>query len=500
VLGDKGTGKTALATYFINGLDPDTVGQSVFLQKNDFSRFYSFTRTIPDFDPSDFGEMWKAIIQLLICHKSIAQAKTDGLGLTSEQIKFMESVDGLSFGSFDFSVFSAFKIIFSQMKASAKIFLKTEISDLSQFSFYIRSLQTFLTALLSGIPLPNKKTFLFIDGLDVRPTEGTGSHKDHIANVTNLINAMWQLNYKEFPGEMAEWYRVIVLVRPDIFEKLELQNVNNILRMNTIQISFHTRFLPYRQSRLFQIADSLLYTQQSFFPENGYTVGRCWDAYLPDTVTHTPSDPQKPQKKDESFIALIRNTFNRPRDIIYYLDYWRIVALSKNDGKSAYFDPKYTKLPSFRNYFNDYLLGEIRDSLALYTDVSDYIVFIQFFHHLEKRLPRYETPSTKRPGTTFKRRVPTFSHTDYAAAYVQFKSFLAETNVEMPEMFGKPELFLQLLFELGLVFYEAQGSDRMFWKTYEEAKAEGDLRPQVRLDGKYRLHRGLAKAIYKDFL
>ena len=67
VIGDKGTGKTALATYFINGLDDDTVGQSIFLQKEDFSRFYNFTKTIPDFDPSDFGEMWRALVALLIC-------------------------------------------------------------------------------------------------------------------------------------------------------------------------------------------------------------------------------------------------------------------------------------------------------------------------------------------------------------------------------------------------------------------------------------------------
>ena len=67
-------------------------------------------------------------------------------------------------------------------------------------------------------------------------------------------------------------------------------------------------------------------------------------------------------------------------------------------------------------------------------------------------------------------------------------------------MFGKPERFLQLLYELGLVFYEAQGADRQIWKTYADAKADGDFRPQVRLDGNYRLHRGLARAIYKDFL
>jgi len=500
VIGDKGTGKTALATYFINGLDDDTVGQSIFLQKEDFSRFYNFTKTIPDFDPSDFGEMWRALVALLICFQLIKKSMENGQPIPPEQRDFIDKLNRLSFNAFDFTVFSAFKVLFSQMKGAARVFLDQEVVDLSQFSFYLRSMQTYLLRILSVLTAPPKKTFLFIDGLDVRPTEGVGSHEGHIANVTNLINAMWQLNYKGFPGEMSAWFRVIVLVRPDIFERLELQNVNNIWRVNTIQISYQVRFKYYTSSLLFRIADYLLYTQQSFFPRKDYLVGECWSAYLPDKIEHMPSDSKVGEKKDDSFIGILRNTFNRPRDIIYYLDYWRIVAMAHNDGKAPYFDPKYTRIPQFRNYFNDYLLGEIRDSLAFYTDVSDYIVFIQFFHHLEQRLPQIETPSTRNPGITFRRRLPTFSHEDFAAAYNQYITYLEASKISIPEMFGKSERFLQLLYELGLVFYEAQGADRIIWKTYADAKAEGDFRPQVRLDGNYRLHRGLARAIYKDFL
>jgi hypothetical protein len=500
VIGDKGTGKTALATYFINGLDPEIVGKSLFLQKEDFSRFYNFTKSIPDFDPSDFGEMWKAIIVLLICFHLTKDAVDAGRPISTEQAKFLESLNALSFNAFDMTVFSAFKVLFSQMKGAAHKFLQAEITDSSQFSFYLRAMQSYLSALVAVTSPPSQKTFLFIDGLDVRATEGVGSHEAHIANVTSLVNSMWQLNYQGFPGGMSEQYRVVVLVRPDIFERLELQNVNNIWRTNTIQISYAVKFKYYRQSDLFRIADYFLYTQQPFFPRADYRVGECWDAYLPDRVPHHPSSPGRPTLDDESFIAILRNTFNRPRDIIYYLDYWRIVAMVSNDGKSPYFDPKYTRTPQFRNYFNDYLLGEIRDSLAFYTDVSDYIVFIQFFHHLEKRLPQKEMPSTKNPGTTFLVRFPTFTHSDYAIAYREYRDYLDANKMAVPDMFGKPERLLQLLYELGLVFYEAQGSDRIIYKTYADAKADGDFRPQVRLDGNYRLHRGLARAIYKDFL
>jgi len=500
VIGDKGTGKTALATYFVNRLDPDVIAYSIFLQKEDFSRFYNFTKSIPDFDPSDFGEMWKAIIVLLVCYNLTKDMVASGVSLPPDQQEFLSGLKTLSFNAFDLTVFSAFKVLFSQMKSAARIFLHAEVTDPSQFSFYLRSMQAFLTNILSVARPPDKSTFLFIDGLDVRPTEGVGSHADHIANVTSLVNAMWQLNYQGFPGGMSNRYRVIVLVRPDIFERLELQNVNNIWRTNTIQISYPVKFKYYRSSSLFRISDYFLYTQQDFFPRPDYIVGTCWDKYLPDKVKHFPSERNAHVHLDESFINILRNTFNRPRDIIYYLDYWRIVAMVSNDGKAPYFDPQYTSAPQFRNYFNDYLLGEIRDSLAFYTDVSDYIVFIQFFHHLERRLPQSEIASTKHPGTTFLRRYPTFSHDDYRLAYREYLDYLEKNKIGVPEMFGKPERFLQLLYELGLVFYEAQGADRQIWKTYADAKADGDFRPQVRLDGNYRLHRGLARAIYKDFL
>ncbi len=196
VIGDKGTGKTAFATYFVNGLDPDTVGYSIFLQKEDFSRFYTFIKTIPDFDPSDFGEMWKAIIVLLISYHLTKDAIDANAAISAEQTTFIANLNLLSFNAFDLTVFSAFKVLFSQMKSAARAFLGAEITDPSQFSFYLRSMQAYLSNILSASKLPEKRTFLFIDGLDVRPTEGVGSHEDHIANVTGLVSAMWQLNYQ----------------------------------------------------------------------------------------------------------------------------------------------------------------------------------------------------------------------------------------------------------------------------------------------------------------
>jgi hypothetical protein len=492
IVGDKGTGKTALATYFINGMDDDVSGLSVFLEKADFTRFYSFSSQQEGFDSSDFGEMWKAVFSLLICYETTNNAIASGAALPEIVRAFFDNLQSLSFNSFDLTVFSAYKILFSQIKATSKAFLNADYIDDKQFSFYLRAMQNYFEKVYVEVPSNDRRSFVFVDGLDVRPAEGTGTHADHIANVTGLINAMHQMNHDGMLSKKSSICRVIVLVRPDIFEKLELQNVNNIWRTNTIQITYEVRFGYYRDSSLFRLSDYLIYTQQKFFPRSDYKVGECWDSYLPDKWVHLPSKEGRPEKTEDAFIGMLRNTFNRPRDIIYYLKYWKVIALSRNDAKSSYFDPKYTKEFKFRDYFNDYLLGEIRD--------SNYIVFVQFFHHLESRLPKYTRASTKRPGTFFDIRQPEFTSVDYIDAHREFRDYVESNGFGMPSSFEKPELFLQLLYELGLVFFKATGANTIIWKTYADAKASGDFRPQVKLNGEYRLHRGLAKAIYKDFM
>lgn len=500
VIGDKGTGKTALATYFISGQDKDIGGYSLFVQKEDFTRFYTFTKSVTEFDASDYGEMWKVVVSALICFQGSSDLLASGVMLSDKADKFFKTLQSMSFNSFDLSVFSAFKVLFSQMRSASQNFLGADYSSDAQFSFYLRAMQAYLNDVYLSLPPTSKRSFLFIDGLDARPTGGSGTHADHIRSVTGLLTAMLQLNHDGIAAQQSRAFRIVVLVRPDIFEKLELQNVNNIWRTNAIQIIYEVKFAKYRQSSLFHIADYLLYTQQEFFPQADYKLGTCWDQYLPDIVEHTPSAAKKSKKDDDAFIAIIRNTFNRPRDIIYYLTYWRTIALTKNDGNSAYFDPKYAREFKFIDYFNEYLLGEVRDSLAFYTDVSDYIAFIQFFHHLEKRLPKESRQSTRRVGELYDYRMPYFNSVDYYEAHKEYRDHFERSGQLIPEMFHKPELFLQLIYELGIVFYKTPGVNKPIWKTYNDAKASGDFRPQVRLDGEYRLHRGLARAIYRDFM
>ena len=297
VIGDKGTGKTALATYFINGMDPDVTGVSVFLQKEDFTRFYGFASQQKEFDPSDFGEMWKTVFSLLICFRSVRDVKKNGVDIPDNVSIFFDALQKLSFNSFDMTVFSAIKILFSQIRATSKAFLNSDYLDPSHFSFYLRAMQSYLLNIFEETPLSDRRTFIFVDGLDVRPSEGTGSHEEHIVNVTGLINAMYQMNHDGLTSKRGRVFRVVVLVRPDIFEKLELQNVNNIWRTNTIQISYEVRFRTYKESKLFRLSDNILYTQQDFFPRPDYRTGECWDKYFPDEFIRIPSVATQEEKK-----------------------------------------------------------------------------------------------------------------------------------------------------------------------------------------------------------
>ena len=88
-------------------------------------------------------------------------------------------------------------------------------------------------AALSGV----KSDFgfiIFIDGIDIRPSSIDFS--DYLDCIKGLANAVWYLN-NDFFSEIKDSvgrFRTVLLVRPDIFVKLGLQNPNTKLRDNSV--------------------------------------------------------------------------------------------------------------------------------------------------------------------------------------------------------------------------------------------------------------------------
>ena len=86
---------------------------------------------------------------------------------------------------------------------------------------------------LSKLKLKNDH-ILFIDGIDIRPPQIL--FDEYQECVKGLANAVWSLNNDIFPSIKGSKgrIRIVLLIRPDIFESLGLQNQNTKIQDNSV--------------------------------------------------------------------------------------------------------------------------------------------------------------------------------------------------------------------------------------------------------------------------
>lgn len=132
--------------------------------------------------------------------------------------------------------------------------------------------------------------------------------------------------------------------------------------------------------------------------------------------------------------------------------------------------------------YSHYLLGEIRDNLAFYHPASDFDLFRNFFQHL-------------RPFVDLKWRE--FNYTGFTEAYKNFISHLDTQGINKPLIFQSADYVLQLLFELNIISYLEDGrGDIPYQRWYFKERSHANIRPKVKVNSKYRMHKGIAEALY----
>lgn len=169
--------------------------------------------------------------------------------------------------------------------------------------------------------------------------------------------------------------RAVLLVRPDIFLKLGLQNPNTKLRDNSVVLDWSTTYKSYRDSGIFEVLDNLLAVQQEQSP----LPGEAWDNYFPFYA------PQRggAHGGDNSFIYFLRNSYYRPRDILTYISIFKKHIPNADKKKLQKFTVEYCDKREVSNEYAEYLLGELRDQLVFYYTEEEYEDFLQFFDFLK---------------------------------------------------------------------------------------------------------------------
>lgn len=474
LIGEKGTGKTAYSIYLSNNDYKNTAATTRYVRETEYQKFLSLKRD-KHLSLSDFSSIWKVILYLLISKQ--VQDKEGVISQLLNYTKFAalnDAVDEYYLSAFSPEIIQALSFV-QESKLAAELLhkhaaLKGEEKNSLTFSesrfqinlFYI---QKQFEEALSQIRLAQNHV-LFIDGIDIRPS--SIPYNEYLECIKGLANAIWEVNNDFFPsikggkGRM----RVVLLIRPDIFESIGLQNQNTKIRDNSVFLDWRTEYNAHRSSQLFEVVDHMLGAQQIPPP----AAGVAWDHYFPWDSPNVYEQYSTPT----SFINFLRWSYYRPRDIVTMLELLK--ANANGDKTKTSFTLNDFENSHFQREYSNYLLGEVKDHLSFYYGPEHYEIFLKFFEYLAGK--------------------DSFNYKFYTTAFDKLQEHIGSISANRPQFMATPNDFLQFLFDLNVICYIEQTEDNkpfIHWCFRDRSYA--NISPKVKTGVDYQVFYGLAKAL-----
>ena len=278
--------------------------------------------------------------------------------LTASPLKnLLKAIDDYYLNAFHPEVITALKII-DQSKLAAELICKySKIEGInetklefteSRFQMNLYYIERNFSEALKKTKL-NKNINLFIDGIDIRPDNIP--YQDYIECIRGLVNACWNLNTSLFANikDSKGRLKIMLLLRPDIFSALNLQNATNKLRDNSVYLDWRTTYQNYENSYLYKVSENIL----SF--QNQDTKKNIWDQYFPWKLATTTSS----REYDTAFIDFLRISLSRPRDFIVIMQILQELMRQNMQGDSISFSEKIYKSNQFQNMYSELSLIHI---------------------------------------------------------------------------------------------------------------------------------------------
>jgi cold shock CspA family protein len=495
LVGEKGTGKTAYATFLqVSDYKNHTV--SIFdVRQTEYQKFLELKKH-GHLVLSQFPEVWRTLLLMAVTTSILERADTPRFLARFTRLRSLKQAIDEFYGSafapeivkmMDFVQSSerAVSLIgkYSGAEAKGSYQTKDEIKDHNAVfqTNLLRVRQAFETA-LTGLKLESH-VLLFIDGIDVRPSNI--AYEDYFECVSGLIEAIWAIN-NDFFANMKDMggrrIRIVLLVRPDIFLQTGLHNLNTKLRDNSVFLNWMTTYKDHRSSLLFKVADRLLAAQQTTPPMK---VGSCWDYYFPFQAENIKDKSLAENGEITSFLSFLRFSYYRPRDINSMMSMLQEFVAKK--GVADYVTAESFADPSFRDAHAEYLLGEIRDQLLFYYSRKEYELFLQFFLYLKGKQK--------------------FTYSEFVEAFNEFIEECNSSGKELPQFFETADLFLQFLYEQNVICYLERDQEKPDPNSKKKKKSElfirwcfrertlANMAPKVRSGVEYEIFYGLSKAL-----
>ena len=478
LVGDKGTGKTAYAVYLSNNDYKNNLSSIKYIRETDYQKFITLKEE-KHLVLSDYTNIWKVILYLLLAEQLNQKKKKTKIILGNSKFRNLKkAID--EYYAYAFSPEIAYAIHFiEESKRAAELLLRYVNIGGEQnnnISFTEKHFQTNLLFIekkfeesFRSLKLSNNY-ILFIDGIDLRPS--CVPYIEYLDCVKGLANAIWNINNDFFPSikDSIGRLRVVLLLRPDIFNSLSLQNQNSKLRDNSVILDWRTNHSEYRHSSIFMMVDHILESQQNEKLDLGIT----WDFYFPFNANKVPSNLKFPS----SFIDFLRYSLYRPRNIITILDLLQENFIQTRKNSNDKFNKDDLNNTTFTRKYSEYLLGEIKDQLSFYYSNLDYELFRQFFIYLG--------------GCN------TFTYDIFLKTFARLDEHIKIKKKEVSSIFESPDNFLQFLYETNIICYIIYTDNEPFLGWCFRERSISNLSPRVKTHANYSIHFGMRKALNLD--
>ena len=284
-----------------------------------------------------------------------------------------------------------------------------------------------------------------------------------------LTHAVWILNNDIFSNikDSKGRLRCVLLIRPDIFESVGLQNRNSKIRDNAVLLDWKTTYPNHRNSEIFHLIDRILQVQQ----EGEIAPGQSWDHYFPfESYTETAN-----RRFRTSFISFLRFSLYRPRDIITMMSILKDLFLERQRTEAECFTGADFNDPEFRRRYSEYLLGEVKDHLSFYYTEDDYEAFLKFFEFLNGKHK--------------------FDYREYTSAFSKYIDFFSRNKTQRPKFCETHDTFLQFLYDLNIVCYIEDVGMESFISWCHRDISPSNLSPKIKTHRRYEIHYGITKAL-----
>lgn len=487
LIGEKGTGKTAYATYIRNTEYKGHQCSIYDVTQTEYQKFLELKRQ-GHLPLSQYVEVWRTLLLMIAATSILRNSGTPDFLKQFTKLKSLKAAidefyqnafapEIVKMISFVESAEVSSKLIAKHMGTGAEVAGKTrdEIRDANSiFQVHLLKLRQQFESALSTLKL-DQDQLIFIDGIDVRPADI--AYSDYFECVRGLVEGIWTAN-NDFFGNIKDSkgrIRIVLLVRPDTFLQTGLHNLNTKLRDNSVFLDWLTTYKDYRGSLLFRVADRLLAVQQSTPPKN---IGEAWDYYFPFYAENVTYKAVSGKAGVNSFLAFLRFSYYRPRDITAMIA--TMQEIIKRDRDIAdYVTGEDFNNPSFRDAHANYLLGEIRDQLLFYYSRDEFDLFLQFFSHLRG-----------------KRK---FSYDFFVEVFNDFISECASQGKVLPKFFESANVFLQFLYDQNVICYKERDPENdnaePFIRWCFRERTLSNMAPKVRIGVDYEIFYGLSKAV-----